>query len=394
MPCVQEQAHRERQQYIRSHRRDVNPYEAVDDPLELLKLAHVRRESGELIRYLPCPKRREDLYAELDAGRTAALVSHATKLFEYGDVHQAQDIAGCLTAFTSANINSVLDRFIAASQFYPGYIFLRANEDIRDALIGRLARLPNRQENSLTRNHLLLALAWIGDEKVIDLFAQWRTKPPLWAGTLFVPPEKYGEEAGWQLSHDLKRRDLYYMTCYALVCVEGEVSASPAIAVTERSDRCPSCGTELRNLLELDGASAPSLLPGSGRLAIPFCELCCPISGRLGSGSTWTPNEMKADRDGYETLGERLPLRRLAMAQKSRSPWHAAHPFLPTTFSQVGGHPTWIQDADYPQCTECQQTMTFVGQVAPDELADFQEGMHYAFLCAPCRTTATRYQQT
>lgn len=103
---------------------------------------------------------------------------------------------------------------------------------------------------------------------------------------------------------------------------------------------------------------------------------------------------MKADRDGYETLGERLPLRRLTMAQKSRSPWHAAHPFLPTTFSQVGGHPTWIQDADYPQCTECQQTMTFVGQVAPDELADFQEGMHYAFLCAPCRTTATRYQQT
>ncbi|WP_153067172.1 hypothetical protein [Steroidobacter cummioxidans] len=95
---MQEQARLEREQYIRSHRQDANPYERVDDPLELLKLAHVRREPAELIRYLPCPKRPEDLYAELDAGRTAPLVSHATKVLECGDVHQAHPLGNVVRA--------------------------------------------------------------------------------------------------------------------------------------------------------------------------------------------------------------------------------------------------------------------------------------------------------
>lgn len=77
-----------------------------------------------------------------------------------------------------------------------------------------------------------------------------------------------------------------------------------------------------------------------------------------------------------------------------RSPLFAADQFLPTTFSQLGGHPTWIQDSEYPACPECATTMAFVAQIQRDEIQDQAEGIFYCFLCTPCRTTATRYQQT
>jgi hypothetical protein len=77
-----------------------------------------------------------------------------------------------------------------------------------------------------------------------------------------------------------------------------------------------------------------------------------------------------------------------------RSPFFAADQFLPTSFSQLGGHPTWIQDASYPACPDCENTMMFVAQLDHDDIEDFSEGLFYAFLCPNCRTTATTYQQT
>ena len=62
--------------------------------------------------------------------------------------------------------------------------------------------------------------------------------------------------------------------------------------------------------------------------------------------------------------------------------------------SQLGGHPEWIQDATYPQCPTCQQTMPFLAQIAGEDWQDSLEGSFYTFLCSPCRKAATLYQQT
>lgn len=62
--------------------------------------------------------------------------------------------------------------------------------------------------------------------------------------------------------------------------------------------------------------------------------------------------------------------------------------------SQLGGHPEWIQDAVYPRCHVCQQTMPCLGQVAFEDWEEYGEGVFYMFLCLPCRKAATLYQQT
>jgi hypothetical protein len=61
--------------------------------------------------------------------------------------------------------------------------------------------------------------------------------------------------------------------------------------------------------------------------------------------------------------------------------------------SQLGGHPTWEQDAGYSDCPQCHLPMRFVGPVKHGEI-ETAEGTTYAFLCAGCLIAATGYQQT
>ena len=50
---------------------------------------------------------------------------------------------------------------------------------------------------------------------------------------------------------------------------------------------------------------------------------------------------------------------------------HYPHGLVPgVRFSQVGGHPTWIQGAEYPRCPECSGAMPFIAQISNEDLDD------------------------
>ncbi len=53
--------------------------------------------------------------------------------------------------------------------------------------------------------------------------------------------------------------------------------------------------------------------------------------------------------------------------------------------SQIGGFPTWPQDANFPHCVECGQTMLFFMQVESMDFAVLQyEGVYHFFVCQGC----------
>ena len=122
------------------------------------------------------------------------------------------------------------------------------------------------------------------------------------------------------------------------------------------------------NLFELDGTSATLAFLGCRQqIAVPIADT--------------------------NLVGD-LPRRSLVLADAPRSPWHAAMDSLPTQYSQIGGHPTWIQDAEYPTCGNCSKTMPFIGQISCEDVEPNREGIFYAFLCADCAMTTSIYQQT
>ena len=177
MPCVQAKERQQRAAHIRANRRDVDPYAGIDDPLQLLKIVHQPPKPDPLIRYAQPPRETAALYAELDSGQIAALVRYVHALLKKGDTHAAQDIASCLVAFVSADISSLLQEFIRFEALRPEFVFHRAAPKIRDLLTQHLARVAGRDR--LLTDKLLCALAWVGDERVVDLFAGWRPNRPV-----------------------------------------------------------------------------------------------------------------------------------------------------------------------------------------------------------------------
>lgn len=383
MPCVHEHARQRHEAYIRANRRDVDPYAGIDDPLEILKIVHQPRNLDPLVRYARPPRPTDVLYGELDSGQVAALVRHAHTLLKKGDTSTVEDIAACLVAFISADISSLQQELIRSGTLRPEFVFHRAAPKIRDLLTQHLARVAGR--DVLLTDKLLCALAWVGDERVVELFAGWRAKPPQWAADLHTPPHQYSQVAGWELSPDSLRRNLYRDVCYALVRETAPNASMPVNVLTDRPDRCPQCARPLTNLFELDGAE---------KRFVPACEGCLiDLSGKVSeSGAVWSMQREAGHPPGNDD--PRLPRRALFPAAAPRSPWHAAIDALPTHYSQIGGHPAWIQDAAYPICCECRRSMPCIGQIACEDVEPHREGIFYAFVCSDCGITASTYQQT
>jgi hypothetical protein len=259
MPCVQAKERQQREAHIRANRRDVDPYDGIDDPLALLKLVHSPPKPDPLIRYLPPPRKPATLYAELDSGQIAAMVRHAHSLLKKGDIHKAQDIAACLLAFVSADISSLLQELIRVEELRPEFLFHRAAPKIRNLLTQHLARVAGHDR--LLTDKLLSALAWVGDERVVELFAGWRAQPPSWASDLHIPAHQYAREAGWELSSDGQRRNLYHEICYPLIRSDAATSASPVTVLTDA------------NLFELDGTSEVLAFLGRRQpIVVPITE--------------------------------------------------------------------------------------------------------------------------
>ncbi len=394
MPCVRAAETAERDEYIRKNRRDLNEFDGVTDPVEILTIIHKPWRFDPLINWIPHPTPVDQLYCELNIQDQLRLAEYAESLIGTNRNREAEDIVLCLAAFTDAPLENCLRAMVSKGIFRPSLPFHCSSAELRDDLISRL------EHDNENRNSILLALSWIGDLRVIELFESWRKQPPSWTNKLYIPPQDYAREAGWELTDDGQRRDLFFHGCLKLV---NEHSSSPREfkVITEREDTCPWCSSKLTTLFKV----TPSILGLSKHqseindIQVITCEICTLfglIFGQVdsdGNSSLALYNLRPEYLPDASTTWDRLPQDSLTLAGK-RSEKFAADSGLPTTFSQIGGLPTWEQDAEYPTCPGCSKTMMFLAQIDHADIDDYTEGIYYAFFCPTCRVTATGYQQT
>lgn len=423
MPCQQELARQERQRYIEEHSKDVNLFEGLSDPVEILKVMYAPRSYDPLIRYIPYPRSKEQIYLSLSAEEEDRILLHAMELLASGDKDTYEEILLSLVCFRDKSITEHIPALIAHGLYGSGILLKDASQQMRNELLNRVGL---DKEN---RNFLLLVLAWIGDEQVIARFREWRHNPPAWVDELYVAPEQYSQEAGWELTESGERRDLFFRTSYAIEkqCTAGITSGGgisleegeqskltqqdqgikqPIRILASSPNHCPWCGKMLTTLLELN-MNHPSLqfLPLTGEcFKIDTCISCGayeviymdadgdgePSWSRYNKIPSYLP-EPDADHEDSEHLTGSACFK---LAAKPRNVYHSAHWMVNATNSQVGGHPCWIQDAHYPSCPNCLQHMTFIAQLDWEDIEEYGEGIYYMFVCPDCRITATTYQQT
>ncbi len=157
--------------------------------------------------------------------------------------------------------------------FHPGVLYKDADAPVREQLLLRL------DWDSDNRNTILLALSWIGDEQVVSRLGEWRDNQPSWAERLYVAPEMYAREAGWELTPEGERRDLFHSLAYAIEKSEqpsrSEVEGG-ALFLNPADSNCPWCGGKLDTLMDVDTAhpSLSYLNLAEDRLQIQTCVRC------------------------------------------------------------------------------------------------------------------------
>lgn len=396
MPCVQQKAREEHRAYVESNRVEVDLFAGVTDPVEVIKIMHAPRPYDPLVEYRSFPQSMERLHADLSASQIERLVDHALSLFlETGDEEEAANVLRAAALLTTHNVDRGLCEFIAQEVYYPGSMFWSAGESVSEALAQRL------EGDRLRLNHILTALAWTGNETAVALFSRWKKHPPRWSADLHVPVQAYTQEGGWQLDSSGNKRELFLRDCFRIKqCLDGEPPVVSSMRV--EGEACRVCSRALIRFFDLDLESLQlgSLLGYASRVPVLVCPECFGLmftefttDGRaFWSQYNKTPGHVR--RDAETEAEDSVPRIQLGLWEQTRLPAAAADQCLEVGSSQVGGLPTWIDDACYPDCPACRQTMMFMAQIGGDDFEDFPEGIQYAFVCQTCHMTATLYQQT
>ncbi|WP_413405599.1 DUF1963 domain-containing protein [Paenibacillus amylolyticus] len=406
MPCKQKIEREERQRYIEANRREVNLYAGITDPVEILKIMHKPQVRDPLIRYTPYEQSEEQVYLSLSVEQQDQMKDYAMQRICTGDEDTGKDILVYLVCYHDISLTAEIPELLEQEIYYPAILYKSASGEVRDRLLQQV------KTDDVNRNHILLMLAHIGDDVVVQQFQQWRQSPPSWASELYVAPEHYTTEAGWELAKDGQRRELFITPSYSLYKVkenEGpnkELTGDSLLMLNPSNNCCPWCGNALTSLINLD-VKHPALKNVSWhaqQLQIQTCVICSSYgvvymemdaAGEpLWSSHNVLPAGMdEIDLDDYGKLAPDVG-RQFRIVNASRHAFHASEWAMEPSLSQVGGHPGWVQDAEYPTCPRCSTRMKAVAQMDWGEVEEYGEGMYYMFICEPCKMTAVSYQQS
>ena len=403
MRCKRKADQADYEEYIRKNRRTVDPFGGMTDPVEITKVRHEPREHDPLITYLPPATPPAELYEELTERQLSRLIKYVLDTLGSSKGEAALSIAKELAAFTAADITKIQHAFLDIDEYCPGYLFRDASPDIARRLIDRLGSAIGDENDKVKLSHTLEALAWAGTDDVVSEFAQWRQHPPDWRSRLYIPPERYAHCAGWELDASSRIRKLILSKCYPLIKGDGSSDIGPVTSCLELGESCKWCDGPLTSLFAFD--LTDELLDfisfRGSNLTIANCQVCSALGdhfymkvGPDGEAFWHTANQRPRYLPKDSGTWKRLPANELRLSAKPRLLLHAVDWCLPTTCSQVGGMPSWIDDPVHGHCPECTKGFVFVAQLAVEDVNAWGEGIYYALMCPDCSITVVRYQQT
>jgi hypothetical protein len=317
-----------------------------------------------------------------------------------------------------AEVDAALDALVAAFADLTARPPQWGSPGLAPAIRERLGALTRTREWRVL-NVALRMVAWIGDGTVQRWFHTRRTALPAWDSLFYLSADAYVSEGGWALTPAGGRRELAFPIAYQLVAIEeardermasrepGHTSsrgeAEPVAVMTPHEGRCRWCGRRLTVLLDLD-LRHPALaflgLDGT-RLRLVMCEECS-LWNRLymdvdlmGAADWSTLNAAEGETYPGDELLFTPPTHHLGLGPRCASAVEVAARGDGWDVSQLGGLPSWVQDADYALCPACHRRMTFVGQVTPEVVSDRAiDGVLYGLLCLECLRSTVIYQCT
>jgi len=170
-----------------------------------------------------------------------------------------------------------------------------------------------------------------------------------------------------------------------------KVSGSDNSTFVPQEKECPFCGSTLTKVF--------STKIGDEIIDFISCLLCCcyePVFMRIDKDGKSSWHEKNTKWEHFDGSLEMDPIAEntLILSDEYRKPGYTISPYTEISKSQIGGYPTWIQDAEYLNCPDCGDKMDFIGQIDMEDVEEYGEGLYYFQYCRKCRITGANYQQT
>ncbi|MBA4074454.1 MAG: hypothetical protein C0508_05375 [Cyanobacteria bacterium PR.023] len=294
----------------------------------------------------------------------------------------AEDVVSDLVIHTSYSVDLLLRTMLQVGYAPLDHLFRAAGPHTEAEL---LAMLEKKDRPEL----VMSALAWIDREEITDRFAQWKRKETIALLDLYM------FNAGWELDANYQKRWLFKRSCFGLKAASKQIGSSASSIIID--EKCRWCDRPLYSLSDFPTTYLEKLfdLASTVRtLSIPFCMYCTlfepvPMSLKPANDgkvdfSPRIAEDKRIEQPNYklETCGGIL---HLEIAGSMRDCFSAVDSGRSYNLSQIGGFPTWPQDANFPHCVECGQTMLFFMQVESMDFPVLQyEGVYHFFVCQSC----------
>jgi hypothetical protein len=282
---------------------------------------------------------------------------------------------------------------IDEEMFYPGEIYLRADQKFAKELMDALATVDDENAYILVVNHILCALSAMPSKEVSDYLIGNSTTPlPIWARKLHILPKDYSYVFGFEpADNEQGYRRLFDESVTPFERCE-KTEASKSAPMISLEDNCGFCRMPLTLIYDWEYKLATCM----------HCSNYQTIFVRDdGDGVHWyegnaqgaffakNPEYMKSN-DEFSKLFDYG----LKESGEVRAATYTANEFAAISRSQIGGMPTAINNIHYPKCPECGKTMRFVGQFDAADVIKYGEGLYYFFVCEDCGITAANYGQS
>ena len=308
----------------------------------------------------------------------------------------AEDVVSDLVMQTSFSVDLLLKAMLQAGYAPLDHLFRAAGSQTENELFAMLEE-KNRPEL------VMRALAWVDSANATARFADWQLEEAVALLDLYM------FNAGWELDANYQKRWLYSKSCFGLKAASNQIEitgptslSTPSILPSSFSvdERCRWCDRPLFTLTDFPTVYLENIFSfksSAPTLSIPFCMYCTlfepvPMSLKPGSDGRdglvdFSPRidaakTIEQPKYKLETSGGILHLQ---ISDCMRDPFAAVDSGRCYNLSQIGGFPTWPQDATYPHCVECEQTMLFFMQVESMDFPLLQyEGVYHFFVCQGC----------
>lgn len=293
----------------------------------------------------------------------------------------AEDVVSDLVIHTSLSVDLLLRTMLQVGYAPLDHLFRAAGPQTEAEL---LAMLEKKDRPEL----VMRALAWIDRDEITARFVHWKREETIALLDLYM------FNAGWELDAEYKKRWLFTRSCFGLKAASSQIKSSVS---SSNSEKCRWCDRPLYSLSDFPSTYLEKLFDLASpvpTLSIPFCMYCTlfepvPMSLKPGSDGKvdFSPRiaagkRMEQPKYKLETSGGILQLQ---IAGSMRDCFSAVDSGRSYNLSHIGGFPTWPQDANFPHCVECGQTMLFFMQVESMDFPVLQyEGVYHFFVCQSC----------